>query len=124
MAIQRLPPYAVNVQVDDFALRDYQVQLQRFLNAGGVSYNSLNFTASNITSIASRLHNDLQGIQGGSAGNFYHLTSAQNTNVGNMPTWNLIAKPTITGSRGGNAALASLLTALASYNLITDSTTP
>ena len=34
-----------------------------------------------------------------------------------------IAKPTITGSRGGNAALASLLTALASYGLITDSTT-
>lgn len=34
-----------------------------------------------------------------------------------------IAKPTITGSRGGNAALASLLTALANYGLITDSTT-
>ncbi len=34
-----------------------------------------------------------------------------------------VAKPTITGSRGGNAALASLLTALASYNIITDSTT-
>jgi hypothetical protein len=34
-----------------------------------------------------------------------------------------IAKPTVTGSRGGNAALASLLTALASYGFITDSTT-
>jgi hypothetical protein len=34
-----------------------------------------------------------------------------------------VAKPTVTGSRGGNAALASLLTALASYGLITDSTT-
>lgn len=34
-----------------------------------------------------------------------------------------IAKPTITGSRGGNAALASLLTALALYGHITDSTT-
>lgn len=32
-------------------------------------------------------------------------------------------KPTITGSRGGNAALAALLTALASLGLITDSTT-
>lgn len=32
-----------------------------------------------------------------------------------------IVKPTVTGSRGGNAALASLLTALASYGLITDS---
>lgn len=33
------------------------------------------------------------------------------------------AKLSVTGSRGGNAALASLLTALASYGLITDSTT-
>lgn len=33
-----------------------------------------------------------------------------------------IAKPSVTGSRAGNAALASLLTALASYGLITDGT--
>lgn len=32
-----------------------------------------------------------------------------------------INKPTVTGSRAGNAALASLLTALANYGLITDS---
>jgi hypothetical protein len=34
-----------------------------------------------------------------------------------------VTKPTVTGSRGGNAALASLLTALATLGLITDSTT-
>ena len=34
-----------------------------------------------------------------------------------------ISKPTIIGSRSGNAALASLLNALAAYGLITDSTT-
>lgn len=34
-----------------------------------------------------------------------------------------IAKPTVTGSRVANPALASLLTALANYGLITDSTT-
>lgn len=34
-----------------------------------------------------------------------------------------IAKPTASGSRGGNAALASLLTALANLGLITNSTT-
>lgn len=34
-----------------------------------------------------------------------------------------ISKPNVTGSRGGNAALANLLTALANYGLITDSTT-
>lgn len=34
-----------------------------------------------------------------------------------------VTKPTVTGAKGGNAALASLLTALASYGLVTDSTT-
>ena len=34
-----------------------------------------------------------------------------------------VAKPSVTGSRGGNAALASLLTSLANLGLITDSTT-
>lgn len=33
-------------------------------------------------------------------------------------------KQTVTGSRGGNAALASLLTALAAYGIITDGSTP
>ena len=35
-----------------------------------------------------------------------------------------VARPTVTGSRGGNAALASALTALASLGLVTDSSTP
>ncbi len=38
---------------------------------------------------------------------------------GTAPT----TKKTVTGSRGGNAALASLLTQLAAYGLITDSST-
>ncbi|MCY7323368.1 MAG: hypothetical protein LH660_16570, partial [Phormidesmis sp. CAN_BIN36] len=33
------------------------------------------------------------------------------------------AKPTVTGSKGGNAALASLITALATLGLVTDTTT-
>ena len=34
-----------------------------------------------------------------------------------------VSRPTVTGSRGGNAALTSLLSALASLGLITNSTT-
>jgi hypothetical protein len=34
-----------------------------------------------------------------------------------------VAKPTVTGAKGSNAALASLITALAGYGLVTDSTT-
>lgn len=36
----------------------------------------------------------------------------------------VVAQPTVTGSRGGNAALASLLTALNALGLIIDSSTP
>jgi hypothetical protein len=36
---------------------------------------------------------------------------------------NPIAKPTVSGAKGSNAALASLLTALAAYGLVTDTTT-
>jgi hypothetical protein len=34
-----------------------------------------------------------------------------------------VSPPSVTGSRGGNAALASLLTALASLGMITNNTT-
>lgn len=40
------------------------------------------------------------------------------------PVGGPVGKQTITGSRGGNAALASLLTALANLGLFTNSTTP
>lgn len=67
------------------------------------------------TSPAERLH-----VEGGArvTGDLDH----DGTNVGfygSAP----VAKATVTGSRGGNAALASLLTALASLGLITNSTT-
>ena len=34
-----------------------------------------------------------------------------------------VTKPTVTGAKGGNAALTSLMTALAGLGLVTDSTT-
>jgi hypothetical protein len=46
--------------------------------------------------------------------------------VGSFGAWNTTppaAKPTVTGAKGSNAALASLMTALAAYGLVTDSTT-
>jgi hypothetical protein len=45
---------------------------------------------------------------------------------GSMSVWNATppaAKPTVSGAKGSNAALASLMTALAAYGLVTDSTT-
>ena len=44
-------------------------------------FTGLNFTSSNITSIATRTHNSLQTHQGGSSGERYHLTAAQHTGI-------------------------------------------
>ncbi len=46
------------------------------------------------------------------------------TQVGFFGTAPAGARPNVAGSRGGNAALANLLTALANLGLITDSTSP
>lgn len=65
-------------------------------------------------------HNSLNGLQGGNDAERYHLTAAQASELAAI----LAAAPiNVTGSRGGNAALASLLTALATIGLITDGTT-
>jgi hypothetical protein len=53
-------------------------KLQRVLNS--FTWTAVDFTGSNLTDIQTRLHNDLQSIQGGSpTTQYYHITSAQNT---------------------------------------------
>jgi hypothetical protein len=50
-------------------------------NIGTISFTNLNFTGGNLTEIPTRNHNDLQGIQGGSATDRQHLTTAQVTDL-------------------------------------------
>ena len=75
----------------------------------------------------------------GSSNSFMTSDSAPALNQGIAPVWTNnhqfnggvgfsgatpVGRQTITGAKGGNAALASLLTALATYGLITDSSGP
>jgi hypothetical protein len=54
-----------------------------------VSWSGIDFTGSNITSILNRKHNDLTNIQGGTSAEYYHLTSANYSNLtGGTPTFN------------------------------------
>lgn len=46
-------------------------------------FTDLQFTGSNLTSILTRNHNDLQNIQGGAAGDYQHMTSAQVNTINN-----------------------------------------
>jgi hypothetical protein len=53
---------------------------------GVVSWISINFTGSDIKDIVARSHQDLQNLQGGTAGQYYHLTSTQLANLGTVTT--------------------------------------
>lgn len=44
-------------------------------------FTDLQFTGSNLTSLATRRHRDLQDLQGGTTDEYYHLTSAQQSEV-------------------------------------------
>lgn len=71
-----VPPPPIGAASGSYAWIEWYTELTNFLNSGGtVSWTSINFTGSNITSILTRNHNDLQNIQGGGAGNRYHLAS-------------------------------------------------
>lgn len=67
---------------------------------------------------------DIQRISGGSYTSLERGLKVDGTTGLGFYGTNPVSKPTVTGSRGGNAALASLLTGLAGQGLITDSTTP
>ena len=73
-----LPPPPVNDQPGSFAWLEWYRQLRNYVStSGSVPWYIINFSGSNITDIASRDHNNLQNVQGGTAGQHYHLTAAQ-----------------------------------------------
>jgi len=80
MARNLPPPPLPNPNVNDYAWRDWFRQLRgQWSDLGEVLWTNIDFTGSNLTDIVSRAHNNLQSIQGGTAGEYYHLTSAQHT---------------------------------------------
>ena len=73
-----LPPPPVNDQQGSWAWMEWYRQLRQYVAASGsVPWYIIDFSESNITDISSRQHNELQSIQGGTAGERYHLTAAQ-----------------------------------------------
>jgi len=53
-------------------------------------WTQIDFTGSNLTSIVTRNHNDLQNIQGGAAGDYQHLTTAQVSAVSSLQNSNVL----------------------------------
>lgn len=50
-----------------------------FTAAGTVPWANVDKAGSNITDIATRMHNNLQSVQGGTTSEYYHLTAAQHS---------------------------------------------
>lgn len=77
-----LPPPPVNDQPGSFAWLEWYRQLRNYVStSGSVPWYIINFSGSNITDIANRSHGNLQSLQGGSAGQHYHLTQDQHIKV-------------------------------------------
>lgn len=85
-----LPPPPVNDKPGSFVWLEWYRQLRNYVStSGSVPWYIINFAGSNITDIALREHNNLQGLQGGAAGQMYHMTSDMHTAISNSTsgTW-------------------------------------
>lgn len=79
-----LPPTPIGVPPGHSFWNDWYEKLRTVVNTGAISvlWSNINFAGSNITSITTRPHSSLQGLQGGGAGEHYHLTAAQAASLG------------------------------------------
>lgn len=76
---QLIPPSPVGVPMGSSTWNQWLETVRQIINSGaaGVLWTNINFAGSNITDLASRAHNNLQSMQGGAAGEYYHLTAAE-----------------------------------------------
>lgn len=75
----KLPPSPVGVPPGNSYWNDWYEKLRTLVNSTLTKFTNLDFTGSNLTSLTTRHHNDLQNFDGGTATQYYHLTSAEHT---------------------------------------------
>jgi len=79
-----LPPPPINDQPGSFTWLEWYRQLRNYISTNGsVPWYVINFAGSNITDIATRDHDQLQNLDGGTAGEHYHLTANEVRNARN-----------------------------------------
>ena len=73
-----LPPPPIKAPDGSYAWLDWYNKLQLFVSQGGVvPWANIDFTGSSIGDIANRNHALLTALQGGTTGEYYHLTAAE-----------------------------------------------
>lgn len=92
-----LPPPPTQDAPGSYAWLDWYRQLRNYISqTGSVPWAVIDFAGSNITSIASRSHQNLQALQGGTTSQYYHLTSDKHTEINNGISTIVAATGTIT----------------------------
>lgn len=77
-----LPPPPIQDKPGSFTWLEWYRQLRDYVStSGSVPWYIINFAGSNITDIALRDHDQLQNVQGGTAGEHNHLTDAELTQI-------------------------------------------
>jgi len=110
-----LPPPPINDQPGSFTWLEWYRQLRNYISTNGsVPWYVINFAGSNITDIATRDHDQLQNLDGGTAGEHYHLTAAQYAALTAGP------HNTLSGLQGGTSGEYYHLTNT-EYNALTSS---
>jgi len=98
MADGGLPPPPINDQPGSFTWLEWYRQLRSYISTNGsVPWYVINFAGSSLDDIAVKEHDMLDGMMGGTAGEHYHLTSAQHSALTAGPHNNL------SGLQGGVA---------------------
>lgn len=90
-----LPPVPIGEQPGSFAWQQWYLALQQlYTGTGALAWALVDKSGSNLTDIVTRDHASLQNMQGGTTGERYHLTSAQNVTMATLSgsTWT----PTLT----------------------------
>lgn len=79
-----LPPPPTQDSQGSYAWLEWFRQLRNYITqVGSVPWSIIDFTGSTLSSIASRSHQVLQSLQGGTTGEYYHLTNAKSNEVNN-----------------------------------------
>ena len=113
-----LPPPPVGAPAGSWEWLDWYRQIENFVggSAGLISWNAIDTAGSNVTDLASRAHNDLQSHQGGTSGEYYHLTNSQHSALTTADSgWTdqtATASKANLGASPTNAQLASFCRAL------------
>lgn len=78
-----LPPAPIDAPFASYNWTDWYKKVRDAINnAGSVLWSQItSFTGSNLTQLETRNHNDLQNIQGGTSGEYYHLTAAEYADI-------------------------------------------